>query len=366
MQLSELFGLTSDKLLSDFKIGAQLKHNGNIGDYREDSFREFLTTKMPHKFGIGNGEVVGFENDTSRQSDLIIYDKFEAVPLVVKDSVQAYPAGSIYGIIEVKSQLSKEKLIEGLDNIKSVKALVPNEQISRKDGMSVQFYPRPKPFGCIFAFSLGGNSMNSLVENLRVWERSNEPQFWPNMVVVLNEGIVAHYTPSGKLEILSIDASLSPFFHNHQSDTLFQFYSNLIDLCNSMNLPKLELSKYRYSPKLVLGHTIKGKDILVKKSPKEYTVYELTDERLRAIISNVNENGVITRRMLMEQFSIAKDWPLLIDEDTKFLLYDPEMKFRNKEYLETVIKADKSWKDSFSKIFINDNPVYIPHVCLEY
>jgi hypothetical protein len=54
----------------------------------------------------------------------VIFDKHENSSLVYDESTQVFPIESVYGIIECKSHLPKEKLLEGLENIKSVKKLL--------------------------------------------------------------------------------------------------------------------------------------------------------------------------------------------------------------------------------------------------
>ncbi|MHA4737765.1 DUF6602 domain-containing protein [Dyadobacter sp. MSC1_007] len=247
MDIKKIFASISGQLLEDFVISAELSHNGNVGDYREEALREFLVEgKLPLKYGVGGGEIINFNQQVSCQSDFVIYDQLKSVPFVYKKTVQAYAIEHVYGIIEVKSKLSKGKLLEGLENIKSVKKLVPNDFIDKTMGLMRTTEKRPKPFGCIFAYHVADNSLESLAKNLSEWESTQSPSHWPNLIVVLHEGIIFHTNANNERQIHSseFDRNSTVRFLKYGKDSLLYFYSWLLDLCNNINLPNFEISKY--------------------------------------------------------------------------------------------------------------------------
>jgi hypothetical protein len=94
---------------ADFEAAAQINHSVSKGTFRENVLKDFLAEgRMPYKYGIGSGEVVGRVRDTSKQCDLIVYDRLNGVKLLYDEAIQVFPIDCIYGIIEVKSTLSKE------------------------------------------------------------------------------------------------------------------------------------------------------------------------------------------------------------------------------------------------------------------
>lgn len=173
MDLKNIFRGISGQLQSSFNGAANFKHNGVKGTFREKALSEFLSSgRLPGRFGIGSGEIVGPTHETSRQSDLIIYDKLDGIPLLYSDELQIFPIESIYGLIEVKSGLSKEDFIDALNNIKSMKQIVPDDIVSISPYPFMQHtQPRSIPFGIIFAYKLAGNSLSSLTKNLIEWEK---------------------------------------------------------------------------------------------------------------------------------------------------------------------------------------------------
>jgi len=57
MEVKVIFREASKKMLSDFRISAQMNHPGVMGTYREDSLKNFLKSgRLPEKYGIGQGK----------------------------------------------------------------------------------------------------------------------------------------------------------------------------------------------------------------------------------------------------------------------------------------------------------------------
>jgi hypothetical protein len=311
MDIQKVFRGISKKLMNDFEISAQINHNGNIGSFRENALKEFLEIgRLPKRYGIGNGEIVGHISNVSRQSDLIIFDQLDNIPLLYDTQVQVYPIDCVYGIVEVKSKLSKEKLLEGLENIKSFKQLSPNDSITKEFMFLKQTIARPRPFGFIFAYSLAGNSIDSLVKNLKEWEQKNSPEFWPNLIVVLGEGIIYH-SPEGSFSKAifseSINADCYATSLHHKDDSFFYFYSYLLDLCNNTELPKVELSKFLNLPHQQGKYIVKNNDRIVKfdkdgKVDKE-NVYRFNEKFIDKIVDWCKQKGTISQKDLyLQQF----------------------------------------------------------------
>ena len=82
------------------------------GELREllivDLFERFLT----QDFGVGSGQIINQKEELSHQIDIIIYDKGILPPFIQFRNLGIYPAEAVIAIIEVKSQLTKENIIE--------------------------------------------------------------------------------------------------------------------------------------------------------------------------------------------------------------------------------------------------------------
>lgn len=260
MDTSQLFKTISRKMQADFDATAQVKHRGSRGAVRENILRNFLSEgRLPPKYGLGSGEVVGRIKETSRQSDVIIYDKLNGVILLYDEQTQVYPIDCVYGIVEVKSGLSKRELFDALDKIAAFKAMAPSGAVSQPLGgvLSLQ-YARPKPFGVVFAFSLSGNSLSSLSDNVREWEADKDPSLWPNYICVLGEGVISHWGPEVYDKPISsedLKAGSRPISLSHGEESLFQFYCAVHDMCARMQLGPVELLRY-YEPATRIGRFV--------------------------------------------------------------------------------------------------------------
>jgi hypothetical protein len=267
----KLFQKISQRLRVDFEASAHVVHAVSKGTIRENSLRSFLAEgRLPTKYGLGMGEIVGRLRDTSRQCDLIVYDKLNGVSLLYDDSVQVYPIDCVYGIIEVKSALSKPEFIDALNKIKAFKTMAPAGPVSQPlAGGWTTLGPRPRPFGIVFAYNLPNNSLDSLLENLREWEASTPRTLWPNYVCVLEVGVIYHHKKLFEpcFDSDQITAEASPISIAHREDSLFQFYCALHDMCAHMQLGPVELMRY-YDPAVRIGKYVvdsRGADLRFRK-----------------------------------------------------------------------------------------------------
>ena len=316
MNTKFLFRESAKKLLADFNISAQINHQGLTGSFREDALKDFLASgRLPQKYGIGSGEIVGSTSEISRESDLIIYDKLNCPILLFSDSVQVVPSEGVYGIIEVKSRLSKGKLIEGLENIAAFKKIVPNNN-------TMQYISRP--FGIVFAYSLANNSLESLEKNLREFEENTEPDLWPNMIVVLTEGIIWHTNEQLITKIKSEELYGCNTIRLHfKQDSLFEFYCALMELLSDARLGKISLNNYKELPKKVGNHYVTGHDRFVNKD--RMTVSALNEKIISRIFNDCQSYEKITlREILMKDLGQIPEGLIQTDLEERLYYYNPE------------------------------------------
>lgn len=298
MDTRVLFQNISKKLSVDFEAASQINHRGSRGTVRENILKDFLAEgRLPAKYGIGSGEIVGRVRDVSKQSDIIIYDKLNGVTLLYDETTKVFPIDSVYGIIEVKSALSKSEFIDCLNKIKVFKSMSINGSITQQIGGGLTItHARSRPFGMIFAFSLAGNSLSSLFENLREWESENPSAVWPNYICILGSGVIYHNKsvfdsciPSSK-----IDEKSYPLYLEHGDDSLFQFYCALHDACAEMQLGTVELTKY-YDPAVRIGDYViygRGVEGSVVRNGRLIRSH-ITEKAIEHIVSWCSAHGAI-------------------------------------------------------------------------
>lgn len=283
--------------------------------------RKFFEERLPKRFAIGSGEIVIPERVTSSQEDVIIYDALASIPLIFSDSVQVFPIESVYGVVEVKSTLSKVELLDSLKKIKSVKELAPNDIVQLHHGAMSSGIRRPAPFGMVFAYVLADNSLSSLAANLAEWEAENEPSLWPNCIVVLGKGIIVHIDSLGRncIHSSTISRNSTPISLEYLDDSLFQFYATLLDVISEMQLGPTRLRQYYDMPERVGRWVVKNHDRLIRydenKRPTK-NVYRIKSEFLTEVIewaqSQDKMTGADAQRYMhgcLPNGTTDRDWP---------------------------------------------------------
>lgn len=322
MDTKKVFRGISRKMLEDFRISSEINHSGSKGVYRENALKNFLSEgRFPKRFAIGSGEIVSPAFNVSKQSDLIIFDQHNGYSLIYDENTQVYPVECVAGTIEVKSTLNKTEFIKSLNNIKSVKELGIKGKLAipsmRKISEIVQFVP----FGAIFGYQLGQNSLESLEENLMEWKQSNPPEFWPNVIAVLDKGLIKHNKYGSFDEAITNQSLLEKTYSSgihFEKDTLFQFYSVVMDLCNSRRFHRVNLSEYYDQSEIVGSLLVNGHDCITKK--EDENVYKLTEKFINKVYSICQQIGGITyEESLLQMFG---EIPLGVDkEELPILVY---------------------------------------------
>lgn len=190
--LANLFASVENTMLSRFREAGFIKHAGDKGENREHILREFLAAHLPKKYGVTKGEIVTKNGERSHSADIIIYDAV-ACPVLYAEKTSIIPIEGVYGIIEVKSALSKSEFLGAARQIESFKRLAPRDLGVIETRQYVTVHRPSRPFGVIVGFDFAGNSLDSLTEN---WQELNaeihDVNFFVNFLCVLGEGLL-HY-----------------------------------------------------------------------------------------------------------------------------------------------------------------------------
>ena len=106
-----------------------------IGDAREDVVRQYLQDVLPRRFSIDRGKIFDSEGRLSREFDVIISEAHDVAPAMSLAGRRIVPIEAVYGVIEVKSTLSRE----------TYDAFI--RAVSELDQMKRYFQPLHTPFG---------------------------------------------------------------------------------------------------------------------------------------------------------------------------------------------------------------------------
>jgi len=253
-----------EKMMLDFRKSSAIKHAGDKGTVREGVLRDFLVKEryLPQRFAVseGSSHIVATSGATSGQMDLVIYDVFNAPRLLTMNSVQYFPVEAVYGVISVKSNLDSTNTIQdGLGNVASFKSLQP---VNAAPAIRLRG-ETTRGFGVLFAYE-ASLKWQTLCETIKTWQVANSPAVWPNLVVILDQGLLVQLTPKSKgrqqsvISSEDISALTEPELMGMPGDdyTLLHFYLTLMDLLTPIRLPPVPMRRYTQLPRYFEGHSI--------------------------------------------------------------------------------------------------------------
>jgi hypothetical protein len=237
-----------------------LPHCGERGRNDEQRLISFLKQILPQRFGIGTGFIVSSDsqNESSNQTDIIIFDELYNSPLHRELAAQVYPIETIYATVEVKGSLSKQKRPDGktdfdqvLENISKIRSLAkdkyyveyrskhkderhPNQSVAKKYSYRITLPPR----GYLFAYHAEGwNELDDFVASLQeALLKHKEAHI--HGALVLDENWFAKQKPytDKSRELTAYD-----------DDCLLRFINSLLDGIQSMPMGMIDLDRY-YKP----------------------------------------------------------------------------------------------------------------------
>jgi hypothetical protein len=190
MDVSELFRQHEATISASARQAGIVQHAGDRGGNREEILRTFLADHLPKKYGVTKGEVLTKSGTHSHAADVLIYDSLNC-PVLYLGETQVLPIEGVYGVIEVKSGLSKAELVDAAAKIEAFKRLAPRDLTVIRTREYVTVHRPSRPFGIVFGFDLVDNSLDSLLSN---WHEANlaihDVNHMANLVAVLGEGLL--------------------------------------------------------------------------------------------------------------------------------------------------------------------------------
>lgn len=379
------FLLIEEQMIKDFERADSVKHPGDKGTTRENFVRNFLTESeyLPAKYAVskGSSHIISTTGHISEQIDLLIYDALNTPKLLSLDNVQYFPVETVYGTIEVKSDLnSKETIFDGLNKIKSFKSLRRASTSKHKFGSLIVTTDASPGFGILFAYD-ASLKWKTICDYVEEFQKENSADVWPNLIVILNQGTIGQLKEINQGGIGSMGVYSSneisglPKVHifgspKHHSN-LLEFYLILMDLLNSITLPAPPLGQYvnlnRPSGKHTYAFGMSGvNEIGHCKKHGDY-LRKISDESLEKIIDKCKDAPMYSWGDLLTH--VFKDRDSKQNGEKNIRLYNPEnhpldellLHPENKSLLfdELIINSEKYWLPlyySYSEKLINDCP----------
>lgn len=98
-------------------------HPGARGEASEDDWLRILKDHLPHRYQVDRAFVIDSRGACSEQIDVVIYDR-QYSPFLFNQANQRYvPAESVYAVLEVKQDLSRQHVLYAANKAASVRRL---------------------------------------------------------------------------------------------------------------------------------------------------------------------------------------------------------------------------------------------------
>lgn len=122
--IKEIFELQSKVL-----TGA-LPHYGERGRNDEQRLSKLLEQVLPRRYSLGTGFIISSHPDLapSPQVDIIIHDEVHNSPLFRELAANVFPIEAVYATVEVKSDLSLEKLREAAEAVVIIRRMAKKDK----------------------------------------------------------------------------------------------------------------------------------------------------------------------------------------------------------------------------------------------
>jgi hypothetical protein len=192
MNLVELLTAAGRKLREDFQeIQDCNPHAGDRGEEAENILKKFLSERLPKRFGVESGIVIGQDGAISRQCDVIIYDALNSPVYRSGTKLQILPRDNVAAVVEVKSKLNKDELTDAAAKIASVKSIRPSPISGVDQPVTFSNLINSGTLGCVFAFD-SYTTLQTLAVNLSEINSASDSDQWIDLVIVLDKGLVGY------------------------------------------------------------------------------------------------------------------------------------------------------------------------------
>ena len=238
-------GLAQD-LIDSFAKAGRATTPVLVGSARETAVRSKFENIFPQSIGVSTGCVIDVENHTSKQTDIIIYEKDICPVFSINDTPESsyYPCESVIAVGEVKSTLGTNELLDSFAKIESVKQLkrFGNEGNSFRSycsrtvlfGSSEERYDQmKKPLDQIYGFVICekiGLSKDTFLGKCAEEIRKHPSYVVPNIIVSLHDGALIYLDSKNHRACTTPEGADSIYFVNKDGENFQQLLANLYSM----------------------------------------------------------------------------------------------------------------------------------------
>lgn len=190
--LEKVLGSVANKMLADFEASGAVVHRGSKGTVREAILLDnYLRKYLPSTVvAVHSGEVITTTGEVSEQCDILILDP-STPPFWDEADYRIVPVECLFGVIEVKSNLTSDELSKTWEKIARLKSFPKTaflsplgpQQTRTVYGRTWEHFPT---VGMIFAYD--GADLETLGNRLTELADTCPPEQRLDSVWVLNKG----------------------------------------------------------------------------------------------------------------------------------------------------------------------------------
>jgi len=233
----------ANDLVKDFAIAGKATTPLLVGTAKENAVKSKLQKIFPPLIDISSGCVIDSEGNTSKQTDIIIYEKDFCPIFSINDTSEAsyFPCESVVAVGEIKSTMNYTELLDSLEKIKSVKMSKRffNSPSTRQYGSKTIMYQTPEsgfnqsknPLDQIYGFILCekfGLSSESIIERLDKTINISDSFVLPNLILSLHDGVISYFDKDKNMILDSKHESSGLILFNYPESN-FQFLLSRIN-----------------------------------------------------------------------------------------------------------------------------------------
>jgi hypothetical protein len=307
-------------------VNNSIQHSLTKGEENENEIRQLLIDFLPPKYGIGSGIIMDIEGNTSKQIDIIIYDRDTPNYTLSSDS-KIYLLDQVLAFIEIKTTFStgeKGSLSSALENIKSVSILKPcqkpwaqwhNSVENEVQSCSLTQFKPSNPIGIIFFYGIPERKtpieLDIFFEGLKIKIEEYDKEHQPHLLFSLGHCSQFYHPELTKTEevlyhsyLLHLDDIVDkPMALSRMDDSIlgianFGVYSfnstenvstkEILNLKNSKKILAIEGQDLFFDPILYRTCKIKGEYYFLDQYRGFYNFIVAIDRLLRVKHSNKN------------------------------------------------------------------------------
>ena len=221
---SEYIKHIANELIRNFAFSSSATTPVLVGSAREKEVIRKLEMLLPKWVGIGSGCIIDSYGNTSKQIDIVLYEKDFCPVFCINESAETtyYPCEGVIAVGEVKSTLNSKELSNIFKKMESIKKLkrhsVPEKSMLRDTdcyafrhyGVKNSFEPaQSEDFDQvnnstdqIFCFALCGSLELTLQTLSEKYEEELENISYKNevnLIIILDHGLIFYYNEASNM-----------------------------------------------------------------------------------------------------------------------------------------------------------------------